>query len=118
MGDLGRMLIFVGGLLLVVGIILVLAGKVNLPIGRLPGDIVYRGKNTTFYFPLATSILLSVILSLVLVCCEPDAAVRPASSLFALRFSLVLPGYELTDVFQSMYLTPRQSVTGDRGPVN
>jgi hypothetical protein len=60
------MLIFIGGLLLVVGIILVLAGKMNLPIGRLPGDIVYRGKNTTFYFPLATSILLSVILSLVL----------------------------------------------------
>jgi hypothetical protein len=66
MGDLGRMLIFVGGLLLVFGIVLVLAGRVNLPIGRLPGDIVYRGKNTTFYFPLATSILLCVILSLVL----------------------------------------------------
>jgi hypothetical protein len=66
MGDLGRMLIFFGGLLLLVGIILVFAGKVNLPIGRMPGDIFYRGKNTTFYFPLATSILLSVILSLVL----------------------------------------------------
>jgi hypothetical protein len=66
MGDLGRMLVFIGGLLLVVGLILILAGKVNLPIGRLPGDIVYRGKNTTFYFPLMTSILLSVILSLVL----------------------------------------------------
>jgi hypothetical protein len=66
MGNLGRMLIFAGGLLLVVGIIVILAGKANLPIGRLPGDIVCRGKNTTFYFPLATSILLSVILSLVL----------------------------------------------------
>ena len=66
MGDLGRMLIFFGGLLLVIGIVLVFAGKMNLPIGRLPGDIVYRGKNTIFYFPLATSILLSVILSLVL----------------------------------------------------
>jgi Protein of unknown function (DUF2905) len=66
MGDLGRMLIFLGGMLLVIGVIVVLAGKINLPIGRLPGDIVYRGKNTTFYFPLATSILLSVILSLVL----------------------------------------------------
>ncbi len=66
MGDLGRMLIFVGGLLLVFGLILVFAGKMNLPIGRLPGDITYRGKNTTFYFPLVTSILLSVILSLVL----------------------------------------------------
>ena len=60
------MLVFVGGLLLAIGLILILAGKVNLPIGRLPGDIVYRGKNTTFYFPLMTSILLSIILSLVL----------------------------------------------------
>lgn len=66
MGDLGRMLVFLGGLLLILGLVLILAGKVNLPIGRLPGDIVYRGKNTTFYFPLATSIVLSVILSLVL----------------------------------------------------
>ena len=66
MGDIGRMLVFLGLLLLVFGLILVLAGKANLPIGRLPGDIVYRGKHTTFYFPLATSILLSVILSLVL----------------------------------------------------
>ncbi len=65
MGDLGRILIFVGGLLLIVGLIFVFAGKANLPIGRLPGDIVYRGKHTTFYFPLMTSILLSVILSLV-----------------------------------------------------
>jgi Protein of unknown function (DUF2905) len=66
MTDLGRMLVFIGGLLLIFGLFLILAGKVNLPIGRLPGDIVYRGKNTTFYFPLMTSILLSVILSLVL----------------------------------------------------
>jgi hypothetical protein len=58
--------VFVGGLLLVIGVVLILAGKVNLPIGRLPGDLVYRGKNTTFYFPLMTSILLSIILSLVL----------------------------------------------------
>ena len=66
MGDLGRMLVFIGGMLLVLGIVLILVGKVNLPIGRLPGDIVYRGKQSTFYFPLMTSILLSVILSLVL----------------------------------------------------
>jgi len=66
MGDIGRVLVLVGGLLLVFGLVLVLAGKVSLPIGRLPGDIVYRGKHTTFYFPLVTSIVLSVILSLVL----------------------------------------------------
>jgi hypothetical protein len=58
--------VFVGGLLLVLGLVLILAGKINLPIGRLPGDIVVRAKNTTFYFPLMTSIVLSVILSLVL----------------------------------------------------
>jgi Protein of unknown function (DUF2905) len=66
MGDLGRVLVILGGIILVVGLVFILAGKAHLPIGRLPGDIVYRGKNTTFYFPLATSILLSVILSLVL----------------------------------------------------
>lgn len=66
MSDLGRILIFVGGLLIVIGLVVVLAGKLNLPLGRMPGDIVYRGKNTTIYFPLMTSIVLSVILSLVL----------------------------------------------------
>ncbi len=66
MGDFGRMLVFFGGVLLVIGLIILLAGKANLPIGRLPGDIVYRGKHTTFYFPLVTCIVLSAILSLVL----------------------------------------------------
>jgi hypothetical protein len=60
------MLVVVGGLIVLAGLVLVLLGKTNLPLGRLPGDIYYRGKNTTFYFPLATSILLSVALSLVL----------------------------------------------------
>ena len=66
MGDLGRTLVFVGGLLLGLGLVLIVAGKFNLPIGRLPGDFAVRGKNTAFYFPLMTSIVLSVILSLVL----------------------------------------------------
>jgi hypothetical protein len=56
----------VGGFVVLVGLVVVLLGKTGLPLGRLPGDIVYRGKNTVFYFPLATSILLSVALSLVL----------------------------------------------------
>ena len=64
--DLGKMLIVVGALIAAVGLALVLFGKTNIPLGRLPGDIYYRGKNTTFYFPLATSLLLSVVLSLVL----------------------------------------------------
>jgi hypothetical protein len=66
MGDLGRILVLVGGLLLVCGLIILLAGRIGLPIGRLPGDFVYRGKSTIFFFPLMTCIVLSVILSLVL----------------------------------------------------
>ena len=57
------MLLFFGVVLAAVGLVLVLIGRTNLPIGRLAGDILYRGKHTTFYFPLATSILLSVVLS-------------------------------------------------------
>lgn len=66
MGDLGRTFIWIGGLLLVIGVVLVLAGKMNLPVGRLPGDFTWRGKHTTVYFPLMTSIVVSVVLSLVL----------------------------------------------------
>lgn len=66
MQDMGRMLVVVGVLLAVIGVVVMLLGRTGLPLGRLPGDIVYKGKNTTFYFPLATSILLSVVLSLVL----------------------------------------------------
>jgi len=66
MADIGKMLVIFGALLLLVGVILIASGRVNLPIGRLPGDIVYRGKHTTVYFPLVTSILISIVLSLVL----------------------------------------------------
>ena len=52
--------------MVIAGIAFVLLGRSNFPIGRLPGDIIYRGKHTTFYFPLATSILLSVVLSVLL----------------------------------------------------
>jgi hypothetical protein len=63
---LGALIIVVGLVLMVVGLVLMLLGRTNLPLGRLPGDVLYRGKNGTFYFPLATSILLSVMLSLIL----------------------------------------------------
>jgi hypothetical protein len=65
-GDLGKLLVLLGGIIVVVGLALILIGRTNLPIGRLPGDIIYRGKNTTFYFPLATSIVVSVVLSILL----------------------------------------------------
>ena len=66
MPNLGKLLLFFGLILVVAGVVLIVFGRMNIPLGRLPGDIVYRGKNTTFYFPLATSILLSVVLSVVL----------------------------------------------------
>jgi hypothetical protein len=65
MTDLGKLLMVGGAFLLIAGFILVLLGRTNLPLGRLPGDIVYRGKNTTVYFPLVTSLLLSAVLSIV-----------------------------------------------------
>ncbi len=65
MSDLGKLLMVLGAVLLAAGVLLTFAGRLNLPLGRLPGDIVYRGKNTVFYFPLATSLLVSIVLSLI-----------------------------------------------------
>jgi hypothetical protein len=66
MTDLGKMLVVFGLVIAAAGLVVMLLGRTHLPLGRLPGDIVYRGKHTTFYFPLATSILVSVVLTLVL----------------------------------------------------
>jgi hypothetical protein len=65
MTDLGKMLLMLGGVIFLVGAALLLAGRFNLPLGRLPGDIAYRGKNTAFYFPVTTCILVSVVLTLI-----------------------------------------------------
>ncbi len=64
--DLGKALIFFGVVILIIGVVVLVASRANLPIGRLPGDIVYRGKNTSFYFPIVTCIILSVLLSFIL----------------------------------------------------
>jgi hypothetical protein len=66
MTELGKFLIFAGVLLVGVGVALVIFGKAGIPLGKFPGDIIYRGKNSTVYFPLATSIVLSVLLTLVM----------------------------------------------------
>ena len=66
MVEFGRLLAMLGVALVVIGGMAMLLGRTGLPLGRLPGDFLYRGKNTTFYFPLASSILLSVVLSIVL----------------------------------------------------
>ena len=65
MNDLGRLLIGLGIVLLIAGGVLLLLGRTGIPLGRLPGDISYRGKNLSVYFPLGTSVLLSILLSLV-----------------------------------------------------
>ena len=64
MPGLGRTLIVFGLVIVVIGVLISLGDRLPLRIGRLPGDIVYRGKNTTIYIPIVTSILLSVVLSL------------------------------------------------------
>ena len=63
---MGRKLVMLGVALVVIGGIVMLLGRTGVPLGRLPGDILYRGKNSAFYFPLASSILISVVLSIVL----------------------------------------------------
>ncbi len=65
MGFIGKSLIFFGIFLIIVGIFFVLSEKVPY-IGKLPGDIYIKKDNFTFYFPLATSIVLSIILTLIL----------------------------------------------------
>ncbi len=66
MSDLGRILIFLGLALVVAGLVGVVLTRLHLPLGRLPGDFSWRGRGWSVSFPLATSILLSVILSLIL----------------------------------------------------
>ncbi len=61
---LGKTLVLVGGIIAVVGLVLVFSDKVSFPfLGKLPGDVYIRRKNFTFYFPIVTSIVLSVLLS-------------------------------------------------------
>jgi hypothetical protein len=59
----GKLLILVGALLIIVGVAVILLGKIP-GLGRLPGDIYIERRTFTFFFPLTTSILISVILSL------------------------------------------------------
>lgn len=66
MQDLGRLLVGLGVLLLIAGGVVLLIGRAGLPLGRLPGDIVVRGRNVTFYAPITTCIVISVLLSLVI----------------------------------------------------
>ena len=64
--EVGKLLVFLGGTLVIIGVVVILLGRAHVHLGRLPGDFLYRGKNTTVYFPLATSVVVSVVLSIVL----------------------------------------------------
>lgn len=66
MNQLGKLILGLGLALVVIGGVLMLAGRMGLPLGRLPGDFVYRGKHTTVYFPLVTCIVISVVLTVIL----------------------------------------------------
>lgn len=64
--NLGRLLILAGLVLLALGLIVVAMNRFHMPLGRLPGDIAWRGKNTTVYIPWVTCLLLSLLGTLIL----------------------------------------------------
>jgi hypothetical protein len=64
--SLGRLLLLIGGGIVGIGLLLILGGRLFPWLGRLPGDIHYRGETISCFFPIVTSILLSIVLSLLL----------------------------------------------------
>lgn len=67
MSSLGRLLVFMGiGLILIGGIVWLLSRFPGLPLGRLPGDFSWEGENVRIYFPLATMLIVSVLLTLLI----------------------------------------------------
>jgi hypothetical protein len=65
MNELGRAVLILGIVLVVVGGAILLLGRTGVPIGRLPGDLTYRGKHTTLYFPIVTCIVISLVLTVI-----------------------------------------------------
>lgn len=66
MSDLGKVLLGLGLLIALIGALLLLAGRFGLPLGRIPGDFAYKGRHVSVYFPLGTSILISIVLTVIL----------------------------------------------------
>ena len=64
--NLGRFLIYAGFALIGLGVAVLLLARLNLPLGRLPGDVVWRSKTTTIYFPWVTCLVLSILGTLIL----------------------------------------------------
>jgi hypothetical protein len=65
MSEFGKALLGLGLLLALIGALLMTWGRLGMPLGRLPGDIVYKGKNVSIFLPLGTSILISIVLSVI-----------------------------------------------------
>lgn len=62
--EIGKLLLILGALLVAFGGLMLFGGRLPFRVGRLPGDIVYQGRHGSFYFPIVTCILLSVLLTL------------------------------------------------------
>ena len=66
MVEVGKSIIFIGIVIVIIGIILTFSDKLPFNLGRLPGDIVYKKESFSFYFPITTSIIVSIVLSFLL----------------------------------------------------
>ena len=66
MAEVGKGIIFIGIVIIIIGIILTFSDKLPFTLGKLPGDIVYKKENASFYFPITTSIIISIIISILL----------------------------------------------------
>ncbi len=64
--ELGRVLLIVGAVIAIVGAVLFFGARLPFRLGRLPGDIIHRGEHTTFYFPIVSCLVISVVLSFIL----------------------------------------------------
>jgi len=66
MVEIGKNIVFIGIVIVIIGIVLTFSDKLPFSLGKLPGDIVYKKENTSFYFPITTSIIVSIALSFLL----------------------------------------------------
>jgi len=65
--DMGKLLLMIGISIALLGLVLMLAGKLHIPwLGNLPGDLSFRSKNFSFYFPITTCLLVSIVLSVII----------------------------------------------------
>ena len=66
MADIGKSIIFIGIVIVIIGMILLYSDKLPFNLGKLPGDIAIKKENYSFYFPITTSIIVSIVLTLLL----------------------------------------------------